>query len=153
MNKITLNNEDYIKNPFNAHHRIEIESQHIHNVGSKKYIYDVIIIPGKHSWNNAKYFVNFFIAEGYRKPCIYECVKILKKLKDLGSKSKTWSFEMILDLDYFITSDFKQLGDEGNLVYVANVNDIVDDLSFNKSYCKKTHTSIEDYRIMLVKEI
>ena len=153
MNKINLNGEEYIKTPFKAHHRIKIKSPHIYNICSEEYIYDVIVIPGKHSWRNAKYIENFFIAEEYESPDIYVCVKILQQLKKLGSRSKCWKFSFCLDLEHFITSEYRQLGEDGNEVYVANVHDEVDYLDWDKSKCKLTNTTFEDYRLILVKQV
>jgi hypothetical protein len=145
MEVINLNGKEYIENPVKESCIITVK-----NKDNEIFNFKVLLIPGIHSFNNALKISSFFSSFGYRLPNIYECVKILNE-----SKSKYYhkyrNLSICVDLDYFITSDFFQLGEDGNEVYVANIKDGVDYLDWDKSKCKLTYASLEKYRLFLVK--
>ena len=91
----------------------------IYTKDSKDYLYDndyiktevqIKILPGKFDFHEAIQ-IKELIGKDYKIPNLLEAALILKEL----NKKNTI-------LGSFITSDFKEFGEDGNWIYVANYN-------------------------------
>ena len=147
METINLNGEEYIKNPVKESCTVTLKNKRneIFNV-------KVLLIPGIHSSRYSSTIQQFFfLFFGYELPNIYECVMVLKELRS-NHFHEYFNLGMTIDLDYFITSEFLELGEDGNKIYVAHYNDKVDHLDWHKSKCKLDYAEIEKYRLLLIKK-